>query len=266
MQQEVPFLLVHGLASNSRLWDGCAEALAARGHLVAAVDLRGHGESSKPDSGYDTGTVVADLATLIEALGFTRPAVVGQSWGGNLAVQLAASHPELVSWIGLVDGGTIELQERFPEWTEAVEVLSPPVFQGVTRAQLLARMRAMHPDWPHAGIEGALANFEELPDGTIRPHLTLDRHLAILRGLWEHRPSTLWAQLTVPVLFVTAANDAVAAWTHDKELAVQRAEQLLGDTPHRSVWFRPADHDLHAQFPDRLAELLDAATNEEFFR
>ena len=66
--------------------------------------------------------------------------------------------------------------------------------------------------------------------------------------------------------FVTAANDAVAAWTHDKELAVQRAEQLLGDTPHRSVWFRPADHDLHAQFPDRLAELLDAATNEEFFR
>jgi alpha-beta hydrolase superfamily lysophospholipase len=43
-----PILLVHGLASNARTWDGVAEALVAAGHDVAAVDLRGHGAS--PDA------------------------------------------------------------------------------------------------------------------------------------------------------------------------------------------------------------------------
>ncbi|HZZ48199.1 MAG TPA: alpha/beta fold hydrolase, partial [Pseudonocardia sp.] len=40
-----PVLLVHGMSSNARLWDGVAERLAAAGHPVVAVDLRGHGTS-----------------------------------------------------------------------------------------------------------------------------------------------------------------------------------------------------------------------------
>ena len=66
---QVPFLLVHGLASNARMWDGVAAVLAAAGHPVVAVDQRGHGRSSKPDEGYDFVTVVADLVALIASLG-----------------------------------------------------------------------------------------------------------------------------------------------------------------------------------------------------
>ena len=44
-----PFVLVHGLASNARMWDGVACELADRGHLAVTVDLRGHGRSAKPD-------------------------------------------------------------------------------------------------------------------------------------------------------------------------------------------------------------------------
>ena len=84
-----PFVLVHGLASNARLWDGTAAALAAAGHTVAAVDLRGHGQSSKPDHGYDFATLVDDLVALITSLGLHRPLVVGQSWGGMLAMDWA---------------------------------------------------------------------------------------------------------------------------------------------------------------------------------
>src|SRR5262245_45473360 len=48
-----PFVLVHGLASNLRLWDGVAEHLLSRGHTVVALDQRGHGRSDAPESGYD---------------------------------------------------------------------------------------------------------------------------------------------------------------------------------------------------------------------
>ena len=48
---QTPIVLVHGLASNAMLWEGAAIALSSLGHLVTAVDLRGHGLSEKPDTG-----------------------------------------------------------------------------------------------------------------------------------------------------------------------------------------------------------------------
>ena len=63
--QQKPIVLVHGLASNAMLWEGAALALCALGHLVTAVDLRGHGLSDKPETGYDMQTVTQDLAGLL---------------------------------------------------------------------------------------------------------------------------------------------------------------------------------------------------------
>ena len=62
--KQAPIVLVHGLASNAMLWEGAALALCALGHLVTAVDLRGHGLSEKPESGYDMQTVTQDLAEI----------------------------------------------------------------------------------------------------------------------------------------------------------------------------------------------------------
>ena len=59
-----PFLLVHGLSSNARLWDGPAAHLAAAGHQVVAVDQRGHGRSEQVADGYTTAQCAADLAAL----------------------------------------------------------------------------------------------------------------------------------------------------------------------------------------------------------
>ena len=66
-----PFLLVHGLSSNARLWDGTARLLAAAGHQVVAVDQRGHGRSEQVADGYTTGQCAADLAVLCDQLGLT---------------------------------------------------------------------------------------------------------------------------------------------------------------------------------------------------
>ncbi|MFM7964797.1 MAG: alpha/beta fold hydrolase, partial [Actinomycetota bacterium] len=81
-------LLVHGLASNARLWDGAADALVELGYHVIAVDQRGHGQSDKPDEGYDMQSVADDLASLITALQLDRPVVAGQCWGGNVVIEL----------------------------------------------------------------------------------------------------------------------------------------------------------------------------------
>src|SRR5215510_6504983 len=89
----MPFVLVHGLASNLRLWDGVAEHLHAAGHTVIALDQRGHGRSDAPDAGYEIDTAVADLLALIETLGLERPLLVGQSWGGSVVLELAWRHP-----------------------------------------------------------------------------------------------------------------------------------------------------------------------------
>ena len=77
-----PLVLIHGLASNAMLWEGAARELTALGHAVVAVDLRGHGLSEKPDSGYDMQTVTNDVAGVLRVLasqGYERPVVAGQS-------------------------------------------------------------------------------------------------------------------------------------------------------------------------------------------
>src|SRR5262245_39276524 len=123
---KVPYLLVHGLSSNARLWDGVAARLAAAGRSAYAVDLRSHGESDSPEDGYDTLTASDDLAALCNGLDLARVFAVGQSWGGNVVVRLAARRPDLVAALGLVDGGWIDLSTEFASWAACAEALRPP--------------------------------------------------------------------------------------------------------------------------------------------
>ena len=249
----VPLLLVHGLASNARMWDGVAEVLAAAGHPVVAVDQRGHGRSSKPDEGYDFHTIVSDLIALIASLGWVRPIVAGQSWGGNVVIELGATHPELAGAIAAVDGGFIELADRFPDWDQCRLALAPPRLIGTPAATIEQWMRSGHPGWPESGIAGSMANFEVRTDGTIAPWLTFERHMMILEALYAHRPSTRFAHLTVPTMLIPADTGDVA-WTNDKQAAVDNALERLEFGMVR--WFSPADHDIHAQYPVELAEVL----------
>ncbi len=259
----VPWLLVHGLASNARLWDGVARHLAELGHTVVAIDQRGHGGSSKPETGFDMVTVADDLLALIEVLGFERPAVAGQSWGGNVVLELAYRHPDAVSMIVCVDGGFIDLGERFPDWNDAASALAPPRLAGIPLDQITGWLQTSAADWPEEGRQGTLANFEVRDDGTIAPWLTFDRHLLVLRGLWEHRPSTRYPLVDVPALLI-AADTGDVAWTHSKHEAVDAAVALL--PRGRAEWFSPAHHDVHAQRPTEVGDLLHrAATEVDFF-
>lgn len=258
-----PWLLVHGLASNARLWDGVARRLAERGHDVVAVDQRGHGRSSKPDDGYDIVTVADDLRLLVDALGWERPAVAGQSWGGNVVLELAVRHPDAVHTIACVDGGFIDLSAKFPVWEDAAVALAPPRLAGTPLDQITRWLEASATDWPEEGRRGTLANFEVRDDGTIAPWLTFERHLLVLNGLWEHQPSARYPHLSVPTLLIGADTGDVA-WSHSKHDAIDAA--LVALPRGRAEWFSPAHHDVHAQQPGEVADLLHrAVTDTDFF-
>ena len=96
----------------------------------------------------------------------------------------------------MVDGGFIELSgapgatwEQIADRPEAAE----PAWAR-RASQMLERMRGFHRDWNEEQLEMQMANFETLEDGTIRPWLTLGRHMQILRALWDQKPSTLYPQ------------------------------------------------------------------------
>ena len=241
-----PYVLVHGLASNARLWHGVASRLAEVGHLVVAVDQRGHGRSEKPGDGYTIETCAADLTLLVEGLGLDRPVVAGQSWGGNVVLQLAADQPRSVHGVALVDGGWIRLQDTFGDWDDCARQLRPPALAGLALSRLEAAVRLAHPSWPDEGVDATLANFEVLDDGTIRPWLTLDRHLAIQRDLWEHDPRALYARVTAPVLLVPAdhgepAGDAVPQ-AGVRGQPVHQHEWAAGAVPPMGVEVDAAGH------------------------
>ena len=261
-----PIMLVHGLASNALLWQGAAVELARLGHKVMAVDLRGHGHSDKPEGGYDVTSVAGDLARLLQIValrGFVAPVVAGQSWGGNVVLELAHKHGSLVRGVCAVDGGFLDLQQHFADWDACANALRPPHTAGTPAEQMRGYMVRAHPDWPQSGIDGAMANFDHLPNGTIEPWLTLEKHLLVLRGLWDHIPTRIYEDIAVPVLFVPAEGPS-GVFAATKREAIATALSMVPVS--RVEWFSPADHDLHAQYPERFAAVLHAATMDGFFR
>jgi len=261
------FLLVHGLASNARLWDGVARRLADAGRRSVAVDLRGHGHSDKPDTGYDFATISADLRELIRGLGptYRRPILVGQSWGANVVLDFAVRYPDLTRGIVLVDGGLTDMRDAFPTWDLCWERLAPPPLIGVPRSSVEAYFQSAHSDWPEEGFEGSLGNFEIRADDTIAPWLTRDRHKAILESMWGQRTGELWRALRVPALIIPV-DGGESEWTRAKQAGVADAlaATASGGVPARVMWFS-GDHDIHAQHPAEVTEAILAADREGFF-
>jgi pimeloyl-ACP methyl ester carboxylesterase len=97
-----PLLLVHGWPQTWYAWRLIMPALA-RGFAVVAPDQRGTGLSGKPEDGYDTGTLAADLVALMDALGHQRFAVAGHDTGMWIGYALAADHPGRVDRLAVAE-------------------------------------------------------------------------------------------------------------------------------------------------------------------
>ena len=97
-----PVILMHGYAETSRMWRPLIAELA-KTRTVVAPDLRGFGQSSKPDGGYDKKTMAQDVHALAMSLGYRRETIVGHDIGLMVAYAYAAQYPAEVDRIVLMD-------------------------------------------------------------------------------------------------------------------------------------------------------------------
>ena len=266
-----PVVLLHGLASTCRIWDLTAPILA-RDFSVIAVDQRGHGDSGKPEDGYDFATVGDDVAALLKGRGIERPVLVGHSWGADVALELAVAKPGLLRGIVFVDGGAIEPSARYDSLDDALAQMAPPDFRGVTTAQFLERVNSggqwadLIAEHGKPAEEIILANFETLEDGTLRAKLSRDNHLRIIRALWEHHPPQLYGQVPCPVLMMPArqlSNPAAAERAVSRAENIAKAEQLLPNSS--TVWLEDSIHDVPVQRPQLVADTIREHIQSGFF-
>ncbi len=245
------FLLLHGLSSNAATWDLVASRLVQHGYRVISVDQRGHGLSDKPDDGYDFATIAQDVHQVIDQLGLNQPVLAGQSWGGNVILEFATRYPGIAAGYIFVDGGFLNLRQR-GKWEEISVELRPPELAGTPLEEIRTRIGSMRPGWIPNGVNVTLKNFEILPGGTVRPWLTLDRHMAILRAIYDQDVTALFPQVTEPVL-ICAAEDGME-WSDRKRKQVDAAQQAIPDVEVR--WFEDTAHDIHVDRPDELSRVM----------
>ena len=97
-----PLILIHGITDDSLCWTSVAEALSPAFDIIM-VDLRGHGKSEAPDSGYTLENLAKELAGLIQQLGVKQPIIIGHSLGAITSLILAGLNPDLPHAIVLTD-------------------------------------------------------------------------------------------------------------------------------------------------------------------
>jgi pimeloyl-ACP methyl ester carboxylesterase len=97
-----PIILLHGYAQNSRMWRPLIPLLA-KTHTVIAPDMRGFGQSARPEGGYGKKAMAQDIHALAVSLGFTHAQVVGHDIGLMVAYAYAAQYPTEVDRIVLMD-------------------------------------------------------------------------------------------------------------------------------------------------------------------
>ena len=128
-------LLLHGIAGSSRTWLPAMQLLQ-RDFTVLAPDFFGHGESAKPPGDYSLGNLAASVRDLLHLLEIERVTVIGQSYGGGVALQFAYQFPERCERLVLVDAGGLG---REVSWIlrlatlPAAEYVMPVLFPSLAR-------------------------------------------------------------------------------------------------------------------------------------
>lgn len=262
---ESPVVMLHGLASNARIWELVAPYLVEGGLAPLAPDLRGHGLTDKPDGDYGFDSFRGDLAAFIKVLDLERPLLVGHSWGAMVVLDYAARYPfgpGSPAGIVLVDGGMTQLDASpGATWESMRDRLTPPHLAGTPMEDFLEHLNKPNPRWrpDDRAIQIILANFDIDEDEAIYPRLSFEHHMQIVQAMWELKTYDLFSRIRCPVLMVPARPSEPMSprerdFTASKERGVQKA--LERNSKVQVHWMPDTIHDIPLQRPEALGMLI----------
>lgn len=174
----MPLLLLHGMADHALVWSSLGDYLSSN-YQVIAPDLRGHGESGKPATGYHFQDYIGDLRALINHLGWTQAHILGHSWSAKIAAIWATQQPEVFESLILVDPFFID---KMPSW---IRITFPILYQvlpflKITRSfdsyqsiEAIARQLKQYKGWSNLQQEVFKNAIEQKADGSWSSKFTL---------------------------------------------------------------------------------------------
>ena len=204
-QGQEPLLLLHGLADNALVWSSLGDYLAADYHIVAP-DMRGHGESSKPEDDYSFASAIADLEALMDRLGWSSAHIVSHSWTGKLAAIWARQNPERLRSMILVDPIFIwkmpsVFKVTFPLLYRVLPFLkSMGPFASYEAAKQQAQQLSQYQGWTDLHQKVFEAGIEQKPDGSWGSKFTITARDRIFEDVM--RVPGLTQPVYLPTLFV----------------------------------------------------------------
>jgi pimeloyl-ACP methyl ester carboxylesterase len=228
-----------------------------------AADLRGHGLSDAPTTGYEPGTLAGDLVAIAEGAGLVgvagacpdrRVVLVGHGYGAMVAAWAAAELADRCAGLVLVDGGWQDVAEE-TGLTPAEflrELAEPPEVLRSMDAYLEDRRAWAPTHWDADEERAARATVVAVPAGhvvpAIRPH-ALERSV---EAIFAYRPAEALAGLDLPILAAIAVDDAEQ--TKSAALAeLDAARRAAGRSPAIVVAFPHDGHNLPRYRPAALA-------------
>ncbi len=200
-----PLLLLHGLADLALVWVSLGEYLADKYHIVAP-DMRGHGESSKPESGYSFEKTIADLEELIKHLHWSSAHILGHSWTGKLACIWARQNPERFKSMILADPVFIGkmpglLKVTFPLLYRTLETLKGMgPFDSFSEAETLAKQLGKYAGWSQLQQIVFQESMEKKADGKWGSKFVVPARNEIFEEVM--RVPGLTEYIDVPTLFI----------------------------------------------------------------
>ncbi|GET35949.1 alpha/beta fold hydrolase [Microseira wollei] len=204
-QGQEPLLLLHGLADNALVWSSLGDFLTPDYHIIAP-DLRGHGDSSKPEQDYSFQSAIADLEALMDAKGWSSAHVVAHSWSGKLAAIWARQNPARLRSMVLVDPIFIWKMPSFLKITfpflyrvlPFLKAMGP--FNTYEQALTLAPQLKQYQGWSPLQQKVFQAGIEQKPDGRWGSKFTIAARDGIFAEVMQVAGLTI--PIEIPTLFV----------------------------------------------------------------
>ncbi|OGL07336.1 MAG: hypothetical protein A3I17_02145 [Candidatus Rokubacteria bacterium RIFCSPLOWO2_02_FULL_72_37] len=201
---------VHGLTSNHTVWNSIADALAGA-HRLITYDLRGRGDSAKPERGYSLAHHAADLLGLLDHFRLERPIIAGHSLGAHIGVRFATLHPERVAKLVLFDGGLDVRAEIMDSLAPAIGRLGVEFPSLGAFLEMLKGLPMFAGRWNDYLVQHYTYDVEPGPGGGVRSKVA--RH-AIEEEVVNLQRTRLWVwhhRIAAPTLLLRAPDGLLTA-------------------------------------------------------